>query len=177
MSFASRKEQFMSEEEVVAAPEEGKKKSGKKKLIILVVLLLVVGGTAAVVLGGVLKKPKGDAEAAKDAPPAVAATMAPGVFHDLPPILVNLDNSGRQAHFLKLSVSLELATKADEAQIDKVMPRVVDQFQTYLREIRPEDLKGSAGIYRLRQELLSRVVVASQPVQVKDVLFREFLIQ
>ncbi len=168
----------MSEEEVADVPVEGVKKSNKKKLIILAVLFLVVIGTSAVVLSGVLKKPKGDAEAAaKDAPPAVAATLAPGVFHDLPPILVNLDNTGRQAHFLKLSVSLELASKADEAQIDKVMPRVVDQFQTYLREIRPDDLKGSAGIYRLRQELLTRVAVASQPVQVKDVLFREFLIQ
>ncbi len=166
------------EEEVVAVPEEGKKRSKKKLIILVVVLLLIAVGTAAVVLGGVLKKPKGDAEAsAKDAPPAVASTMTPGVFHDLQPILVNLDNTGRQAHFLKLSVSLELANKADEAQIDKVLPRVIDQFQTYLREVRPEDLRGSAGIYRLRQELLTRVSVASQPVQIKDLLFREFLIQ
>ena len=167
----------MSEEAEVVVPEEGAKKGSKKKLIIFAVLLLVVGGVAAVVLGGVMKKPKDDAAAAKDAPPVVAAAMTPGVFHDLPPLLVNLDNSGHTAHFLKLSVSLELGKQEDIAAIDKVMPRVIDQFQSYLREVRPEDLKGSAGLYRLRQELLTRVAAASQPIQVKDVLFREFLIQ
>jgi flagellar FliL protein len=58
-----------------------------------------------------------------------------------------------------------------------VAPRVIDQFQTYLREMRVEDLRGSAGIYRLRQELLYRVNIAADPVKVKDVLFQEMLIQ
>ena len=90
---------------------------------------------------------------------------------------MNLDNTGKQAHFLKLKVSLELGSKADEQAIDKAMPRVIDQFQTYLRELRTDDLKGSAGVYRLRQELLTRVAAASQPIDVRDVLFREILIQ
>ena len=57
------------------------------------------------------------------------------------------------------------------------MPRVVDQFQTYLRELRVKDLRGSAGIYRLQMELLWRVNQASAPVKVKDVPFQEILIQ
>ena len=39
-------------------------------------------------------------------------------------------------------------------RIEAVMPRIVDNFQIYLRELRLEDLRGSAGIYRLREELL-----------------------
>jgi len=57
------------------------------------------------------------------------------------------------------------------------MPRILDNFQVYLRELRLDDLKGSAGMYRLREELLLRVNAAVQPVQVKDVLFREMLVQ
>jgi len=57
------------------------------------------------------------------------------------------------------------------------MPRIIDNFQVYLRELRLEDLRGSAGMYRLREELLTRVVAAAQPVRVKDVLFKEMLIQ
>jgi len=62
-------------------------------------------------------------------------------------------------------------------KLEAVAPRVVDQFQTFLREMRIQDLRGSAGIYRLRQELLYRVNLAAQPVKVKDVLFQEILIQ
>ena len=58
-----------------------------------------------------------------------------------------------------------------------VMPRIIDNFQVYLRELRVEDLRGSGGIYRLREELLARVNAASAPVRVKDVLFKEMLVQ
>jgi flagellar FliL protein len=155
-----------------------KKKGKKKKLIIIVVLLLLVlgGGGAAVKFGGLLGKKPADGAAEADAKP-VSATADTDVFHDLPDILVNLDGPSKQQHFLKMKISLELANKADEAAIDKIMPRVTDQFQTYLRELRVEDLKGSAGIYRMRQELLTRVSAASAPIEVKDVLFRELLIQ
>ncbi len=154
----------------------GKPKSKKKKLILVaVVLLLLGGGGAAATFGGFLKK-GGDDKTAKETE-VPAANVEASVFHDLPDILVNLDNTGKQAHFLKLKVSLELGSKADEQALDKAMPRVIDQFQTYLRELRTDDLKGSAGVYRLRQELLTRVAAASQPIDVRDVLFREILIQ
>ena len=68
-------------------------------------------------------------------------------------------------------------SEADKVAVEQVMPRVVDQFQTYLRELRVKDLRGSAGIYRLQMELLSRVNAAAFPVEVKDVLFQEILIQ
>ena len=165
-----------------AAAEEGaveapKKKSKKKLIIIAAVLLLLVGGGVGAKLGGFLdKKPVEGADA--DNPPAKekAETAEAGTFHDLPDILVNLDGTGKQ-HFLKVKVSLELANKTDEPAIDKIMPRVTDQFQTYLRELRVEDLKGSAGIYRLRLELLTRVSAAAAPIEVRDVLFRELLVQ
>ncbi len=92
-------------------------------------------------------------------------------------MLVNLTSEGSQQRYLRLSVQIELANPADQAAVEAVMPRVVDQFQTYLRELRVKDLRGSAGIYRLQIELLNRVNAAAYPVEVKDVLFQEILVQ
>ena len=98
-------------------------------------------------------------------------------FLEIPNMLVNLSGPDEQPRYLRLKVQLELANQADLAAVQGVMPRVVDQFQTYLRELRVKDLRGSAGIYRLQMELLSRVNAAAYPIEVKDVLFQEILIQ
>ncbi len=99
------------------------------------------------------------------------------VFFDLPEILVNLNTGRRKSTFLKIRVSLELENAEDVARIEAVMPRIIDNFQVYLRELRVEDLKGSAGMYRLREELLTRVTLAAAPSKVSDVLFKEMLVQ
>jgi flagellar FliL protein len=101
------------------------------------------------------------------------------VFYDVPDILVNVATEGDKPAFLKLSVSLELEGHGEEtkAAIEPVIPRVVDQLQTYLRELRVEDLTGSASVFRLKEEMLRRVNLAVEPVKVKDVLFREMIIQ
>ncbi len=62
-------------------------------------------------------------------------------------------------------------------KLESILPRIVDNFQVYLRELRVEDLNGSAGLQRLREDLLLRVTNAAAPAVVKDVLFRELLIQ
>ena len=92
-------------------------------------------------------------------------------------ILVNFNSVGGKSRFLKIRVSLELESQTAIKKIEKIMPRVVDSFQTYLRELRVGDLKGSAGLYRLREELLIRASAAAAPVKINDVLFKEILIQ
>jgi flagellar FliL protein len=62
-------------------------------------------------------------------------------------------------------------------QIQPIMPRVMDAFQTYLRELRPSDLDGSAGLYRLREELTRRVNVSISPSRINAVLFKEIIVQ
>jgi flagellar FliL protein len=108
---------------------------------------------------------------------AAAQPAKPAVFYNLPEMLVNLNTAGRRTSFLKISVSLELENATDIPRIEAVMPRIVDNFQIYLRELRVEDLRGSAGLYRLREELLARVNNAAQPARVNDVLFKEMLVQ
>jgi len=90
---------------------------------------------------------------------------------------VNLNSSGRRTNFLKISISLELPGEADVKQLQMMLPRIIDSFQVYLRELRVSDLQGSAGMYRLREDLLRRVNEAAAPVKINDVLFKEMLIQ
>ena len=90
---------------------------------------------------------------------------------------VNLRGDGDKEQFMKLTIALEVANEEVMEEIQPRMAKVVDAFQVYLRELRLDDLRGSAGMYRLREELLMRVGTAVQPVRVKDVLFREMLVQ
>jgi len=99
-----------------------------------------------------------------------------GAFLPLPTMLVNLNSDDGTPNYLRLTVQLELEDPADREAVEAVIPRVVDQFQTYLRELRVKDLRGSAGIYRLQMELLWRVNQAASPIEIKDVLFQEILI-
>ena len=100
-----------------------------------------------------------------------------GSFVAIPTMIVNLNSDDGTPRYLRLTVQLELADESDKGAVEAVIPKVIDQFQTYLRELRVRDLRGSGGIYRLQMELLWRVNQAAAPAEVKDVLFQEILIQ
>jgi len=109
---------------------------------------------------------------------AAPVPVKPAVFIDLPEVLVNLSNTGSdRTQYLKVKIVLELSDQLLAQQITPVMPRVMDTFQTYLRELRPTDLDGSAGLYRLKEELTRRVNVALAPNKVNAVLFKEIIVQ
>lgn len=98
-------------------------------------------------------------------------------FLAIPTMIVNLNSEDGNPRYLRLTVQLELEDPSQKADVQATIPRVIDQFQTYLRELRVQDLRGSAGIYRLQVELLWRVNQAVAPIEIKDVLFQEILIQ
>jgi flagellar FliL protein len=109
----------------------------------------------------------------------VEVVVKPAIFVDLPDVLVNLSNAGSadRAQYLKVKIVLELPDAAVVGQIQPLMPRVMDAFQTYLRELRPTDLDGSAGLYRLKEELTRRVNAAVSPNRITAVLFKEIVVQ
>ncbi len=145
---------------------------GRKKLLILIssVALLSVIGAGAWFSGLLPFFQKAEPVAAVSAPAALP------VFVDLPEVIVNLNAGGRRATFLKMTMKLELAAE-DQAAVQALLPRVMDLVQTYLRELRPDELRGSMGTHRLREELLSRINIAVAPARVRDVLFVEMLVQ
>lgn len=153
--------------------------AARKRLLILVALavLLVVGGVAGAYFMGLLDPLIAKITGRETVKAEASVASKETVFMDLPELLVNLNTGGRRAAFLKMKVTLEVEKKEHVPTIEKLMPRIVDNFQVYLRELRVEDLRGSSGLYRLREELLQRVNAAAAPAKVTDVLFKELLIQ
>jgi flagellar protein FliL len=140
-----------------------------KLIIIAVAGVLVLGGagTAGYLMFGGSKETK-----------AAAAPAKPPTFVDVPEVLVNLSNVGTdRTQYLKVKIVLEIPDATMQSQIQSSMPRVMDAFQTYLRELRPTDLDGSAGLYRLKEELTRRVNAAISPSRVSAVLFKEIVVQ
>jgi flagellar FliL protein len=109
---------------------------------------------------------------------AEAALQKPPVFVDVPDMMINLAGlPGERVQYLKIKLVLEVKEDKQVEAIKPSMPRVTDIFQTYLRELRPSDLNGSSGLFRLKEELTRRVNVAVSPVQVNAVLFKEIVVQ
>ncbi len=148
-------------------------------------LFIIIGAAAIVVLlGGAglymfLSASSGPTEEQlAEAEKAAAAVKAGQTFiFNLPPMIVNLNNGEDAGAFMKLSVALEVANEEMMVEIQPRMAKVVDAFQVYLRELRRSDLEGSAGVYRLKEELLRRVNLAIYPSHVESILFKEILVQ
>jgi flagellar FliL protein len=175
--MATKAKQADAKVEDTPEEEEGEQPAAKAKLklpsikimIIAVAGLLVIGGSGAAAylfLGG-----SGHDKAAK-------TEAKPSIFVDMPDVLVNLANSASdRTQYLKVKIVLELPSADEVKQIQPLMPRVLDAFQTYLRELRATDLDGSAGLYRLKEELTRRVNAAVAPNRITAVLFKEIVVQ
>jgi len=172
-----------------APPEEGKKKPPLKLILIAVVGAVVVlgggGGAAMMLLGGKggahahAKKKVAKADAKKDKDGKSPITEGPDgvLFYTMPDILVNMQVADGRPTFLKLKLAFELPDQDAADAIEPNAPRLNDMFQTFLRELRPEDLNGSQGTYQLRMEILRRVNLVIAPAKVNSVLIQEMLIQ
>ena len=183
----------------VAEGEEAEGASPKKKLSLK--MLIIIGAAALVVLGGgggaafFLMKPKADAASsgkahkakkggkeekggkdAKGATPTVREGPDGVLFYTVPDIVVNMQTADGRPTFLKLKLTLELPDQEAAEALEPNMPRLQDMFQTFLRELRPEDLSGSQGSYQLRMELLRRVNLVIAPSKANAVLIEEMLI-
>ena len=188
-------------EEVTVEGEEGEGPPAKKKLSMK--LMLIAGAGALVVLGGgggaayflflkpkptaahagkdvkkPAKKDKKKEEGKKDDKAAGQVREGPDgvLFYTLPDIVVNMQTADGRPTFLKLKLTLELPNQETVEALDPNMPRMQDMFQTFLRELRPEDLSGSQGSYQLRMEILRRVNLLISPSKANAVLIEEMLI-
>jgi len=158
--------------ETKEAGEGAAPKGGKKKLVIVgaAVALLALGGG-----GGwffFLRKPAATEHAAADTAKKIA-------FVEMKDMMIGMSAGGQQDRqpIMKIKVVLELADAKTSDEIKPLLPRVEDAFQVFMRELRPADLDGSAGIYRLKEELLRRVNLTVYPAKVDAVLFKELLVQ
>jgi flagellar protein FliL len=183
-------------EEEASEGEEGEGVQPKKKLSMK--MMLIAGAAALVVVGGggtagfIFLKPKPDAAHAgkkpakkgkddkgkKDDKTGAQVREGPDgvLFYTLPDVVVNMQTADGRPTFLKLKLTLELPDQATVDVLDPSLPRLQDMFQTFLRELRPEDLSGSQGSYQLRMEILRRVNLVIAPSKANAVLIEEMLI-
>jgi flagellar FliL protein len=195
----------VAEDKVQEAPEgeasEGEEGEGvkpKKKLSMK--MMLIAGAAALVVVGGggtagfIFLKPKPEAagkagakksekkgkkdEKGKGEKGAGQVREGPDgvMFYTMPDVVVNMQTAEGRPTFLKLKLTLELPDQATVDALEPSMPRLLDMFQTFLRELRPEDLSGSQGSYQLRMEILRRVNLVIAPSKANAVLIEEMLI-
>jgi flagellar FliL protein len=189
--------------EAPAEGAEGEAAPAKKKLPLK--MLIIAGAAAVLVLGGggtaafmfLAPKPDAAAHGEKEKPkkekkkeekghgggkegekgaPVIREGPDGVVFYTLPDVVVNMQTADGRPTFLKLKLTLELPDEDAVEELDPNMPRLQDMFQTFLRELRPEDLSGSQGSYQLRMEILRRVNLVIAPSRANAVLIEEMLI-
>jgi flagellar protein FliL len=166
--MADTEKEGAAEGEAAAAPPP----KSKFKLMIMIVGALAVLGIGAATWF-VFFRHAADEMHAEAMPPA-----KPPVFVEVPDMMVNLAGApGERVQYLRVKVVLEVKEEKQVEEIRPTMPRVTDIFQTYLRELRPADLAGSAGLFRLKEELTRRVNAAVAPIKVSAVLFKEIVVQ
>jgi flagellar FliL protein len=166
-------------EEAPATSDAPKKKkfSGKKLVLFIILPVLLLGGGGAAAYFLLLKKdPAAEAQAA--AAEDDHASEEPQVYVSLEkPLQVNLVGTGKRMPYLNLDLWLAVKNEEDAKKLEAVMPKVIDQFQVYLRSLRIDDLQGADGVQRMRDELLMRAKAAAKPVEIEDVLIKSMLAQ
>ena len=161
------------------APAEGAAEGGgksKKKLIIIVAGVVLLAGAGGAGWFFFMKKPSAEQIAAAEAAKNVKKPVS---FIEMKDMIIGITGGPQQERqpMIKIKVVLETADAKVSDEIKPLLPRVEDAFQVFMRELRPSDLEGSAGMYRLKEELLRRVNVTVFPAKVDAVLFKELLVQ
>lgn len=172
MSDETEEQEEVAEGEEGASEEQPKKKGfGLKTLAIFGVPLILVLGGAGYFVASHFGWMGGGEESVK------TEAQAPSVYYDLPEMVVNLSSTDSRSQYLKIKVALEAKDNEALGALEPVMPRILDMFQVYLRELRSSDLDGSAGLFRLKEELLRRINLTIHPNRIDRVLFKEIIVQ
>lgn len=143
-------------------------------------LYLLIGGLVSLALIIFLifyfSGDSGSASSSKEAAKVQQKPHTLGHTFDLPEITTNLAPGAGKKTWIKLAVTVQMESSKDQATLDKKLPIVKDGIIVFLREVREADLSSSGGSMMLKGELIKRINKILYPVQVKDVLLREMVL-
>ena len=146
----------------------------RKPLLIGAVLALLLGGGgfAAGYLGllsGLL-----DGMGGEEAQAESSVLPADSVFLPIDPMIVSLGplHDVRQ---LRVSATLEVPAER-QAEVARLMPRLLDVLNGYLRAVEPEDFAAPGALIRIRAQMLRRLQVVAGEGRVRDLLLTEFVL-
>jgi flagellar FliL protein len=160
------------------APTEGADAGAAKKKKLLMLVSAAVAVVGVIVAVGVIFLFKGEEKTGEEAE-AKPTEIAKLAVYDVPEFTLNLltDEQTGGPRFMKMILAVELANEADTQNMEKLLPRLQDDWGGFLRQLRPADLQGSAALQRLKEGLLRRANQSLEPVEVKAVYIRELLVQ
>ena len=169
----------MAEDDAQAADQadQPKKKGSKTPLLVgLVLALLAGGGGFYAVRSGLIGGGGGQAAHAAADPAPVAVPPMPDVSYvAVDPLVIGLGGGATGAGFLRFKADLEVnAAHADE--VHKLMPRIVDVLNGYLRAVDPSLLADRTALVRLRSQMLRRIQIVTGEGRVRDLLIQEFVL-
>ncbi len=154
--------------------DEAGEEGGKRK-ISMVTIAILVGGVIALAVGGFLAykyiggligvNTSGESENANSE------------YMALDEMLISIKSNSARQQYLKLKFSFELESAGDRLEVTRNLPRILDDFQAFLRELKVEEIQGSEGWYRLKEEMLIRVNTILAPKSIREVLISDLVIQ
>lgn len=174
MATAAAAVESNTEESAPESPAPKKNPGSRRMLILLAAPVALVGIGAGLWFTGILPSMLGMQHTETSSEQAKPPTP---IYIDLPELIANLNSNPQRPNYVKLTARLEVMKQEDVERVKAAMPRLQDLFLTYMREMRPQELRGSAGTYRLREELIARANLAAAPARITDVLFTQMLIQ
>jgi flagellar FliL protein len=173
--MAKNKEKLLDDDSAGEPEVQVDEPATKGKRILLILVPIIIAVISAIVYAAVFfLKGSGSEEKAKEV--KETSVKADYVFIDMDDIIVSLSSSASKKNFLKISLALQIKDKETADIINTKIPMINDSFQLFLRELRPSELSGSAGVIMLKSELLKRVNKVVAPEEVIDVLFKEILL-
>ncbi len=152
--------------------EESPKKRSKRPLLIGLVLMLALGGGGffaaySGMIPGHKESAHAEGEPNAEALPEIAFVAIPSIVVTLGP-----EAGGRFLHF---TAQLEVG-KAYEADVQMLLPRILDVLNGYLRAVETKELEDSTALVRLRSQMLRRVQIVTGEGRIRDLLITEFVI-
>jgi len=167
-----------------AEQDDAPKKKSKLPLIVGLVLMLALGsgGFFAVYSGMILAPPdsdhagdgKGGGKDGHDDDSGPVLPLPKVAFVPLDPLVINLGRGSENRH-LRFRAQLEVAPE-HEAEVTKMIPRILDVLNSYLRAVNVEDLEDPTALIRIRAQMLRRVKIVTGEGRVRDLLVMEFVL-
>lgn len=171
--------------DMIPGEEAPEKKGSKLPLIIGLVLALAGGGGGFfAVQSGLLPFGKSSAPTEEEYQGDMANTPAPLeskatdisdiAFVPVEPIHLSL-GQGKNAAQLRFRAQLEVSADY-QSDVEKLLPRVTDVLNSYLRALEVSDLQDSLALTRLRAQMLRRINIVTGQGRVRDLLIMEFVL-
>lgn len=160
-----------------AAPEGGAEgaapRGGLLKPLLLGLGLAAVlgGGGFYLAWSGLLPLPGGPAAGGRDAPPPRRADTG---FVPIEPMVISLGPEARARH-LRFGGALEVPV-THLGEVQRLMPRVLDALNGYLRAVDARTFDDPSALVRLRAQMLRRVQIVLGEGLVRDLLVTEFVL-